>query len=86
MGKYRFHPEKLRNNIRKTTDKPVRCIETRISYPSVTQAAKDTGAATSNICKACNEKHRTSGGYHWEYVEDDIITLMALNMQINGIV
>ena len=55
--------------IKKHSNKcPVLCIETGITYPTLTAAAKALGHnAASHICLAC-KTGGTSGGYHWEYV------------------
>lgn len=50
-------------------DKPVRCIETNIVYPSLTTAGNELGIVRQSISKACCNKSKTAAGYHWEYVE-----------------
>lgn len=52
--------------------KRVRCIETNIVYESLTCAAKETKIILSGIGNACRGKSKTAGGYHWEYVDEDI--------------
>ena len=47
----------------------VLCVETGIVYPNMTEAVKDTGAVKANIVHSCRDEKRTSGGYHWRYVE-----------------
>lgn len=49
--------------------KAVICIETGILYSSVTEAAESIGIAKSAIANAARGVRKTSGGYHWEYVE-----------------
>lgn len=53
--------------------KPVRCIETGIVYESVTDAANATGIFGTSISKVCKGKGETTGGYHWEYVDENNI-------------
>ena len=36
-------------------------------YPSLTEAAIQTGLSTGNICLACRGKQKTSGGFVWKY-------------------
>ena len=48
--------------------KPVRCIETNIVYPSMTEAAKQINANRNSITCCCKGTQKTAGGYHWEYV------------------
>lgn len=47
--------------------KPVLCVETGKIYPSLHQAARQTGAHFKNISACCRGKINTSGGYHWKY-------------------
>lgn len=47
--------------------KSVLCIETNIIYPSVREAAKQTGADRSSISACCKGKQKTTKGYHWKY-------------------
>lgn len=51
--------------------KKVRCIETGIIYNSITNASKDTNIPTVNISAVCNGRRKTTGGYHWEFVDKD---------------
>jgi hypothetical protein len=36
-------------------------------YPSLSEAARDTGVKVQNISKCCKEAGRTAGGYIWKY-------------------
>lgn len=47
--------------------KPVRCVETGIIYPAISEAARSTGASRSKITLCCQGKRHTTCGYHWEY-------------------
>ena len=51
--------------------KPVRCIETGIVYESSVAASKATGVYRRSIAFACSGKHKTAGGYHWEFVNPE---------------
>lgn len=46
---------------------PVRCIETKIVYPSVKEASATNYVDSSSIVRCCKGKAGTAGGYHWEY-------------------
>ncbi len=48
--------------------KPVRCIETGESYPSVKAARMATGI--KNIDGVCRGKNHMAGGYTWEYIKE----------------
>ena len=48
--------------------KPVRCVETGVVYPGVSEAARNTGTCVSNITACCKGRRRSTGGFHWEYV------------------
>ena len=50
------------------TRKKVKCIETDITYDSVTQAEQETGVWGTRITRCCRHKCKTAGGYHWKYV------------------
>ena len=38
-------------------------------YPSIMQAYRETGLNNSSICKCCNGKQKTAGGYIWKYAD-----------------
>lgn len=48
--------------------KKVICVETGIVYESAYEVERKTDLDQSHICKCCNGKQKTVGGYHWEYV------------------
>ena len=45
------------------------CCETSRLYRTLSEAALATGANASKICECCNGKRKTSGNFHWKYVE-----------------
>lgn len=47
--------------------KKVRCIDTGIVYPSVTEAADAIGAHKSKISLVCHGIRKTTGGVRWEF-------------------
>lgn len=47
--------------------KKVRCVETGIIYKGTREAERQTGICHSYISRSARS-HKTSGGYHWEYV------------------
>lgn len=51
--------------------RPVLCVETGIVYPNMTAASNATGATKARIVHSCKDetKKKTSGGYHWEYID-----------------
>ena len=49
--------------------KSVYCYELRKYFPSITDAAKETGANASSISACCSGKQATAGGYRWSYFE-----------------
>lgn len=62
------------------TKKPVRCIELNLTFESLSDAARWSATpnnpnrlATSaqHISRVCHGRRKTTGGYHWEYVEND---------------
>lgn len=50
--------------------KAVICIETGILYSSATEAGKSIGVTRKAISNVLCGKSKTSGGYHWKYVEE----------------
>lgn len=46
----------------------VRCIETGVTYGTVTEAANATGAKVSAIVRVCKNAGKTAGGFRWEYI------------------
>lgn len=46
-----------------------KCIETGVIYYSAREAARQMGLQQSAISKCCRGKQKTSGGFHFEYVE-----------------
>ena len=48
------------------------CLETMKVYNTLTQAKKETGATKITDCCRHNKKHRSSGGYHWEYYDEQL--------------
>lgn len=49
---------------------PVKCVETGIVYPSISEASRQTGVGQKEIIGVCKHKphYKTAGGYHWKYV------------------
>jgi len=48
--------------------KTVLCIETNEIFTTVKEASQKYKIDNSSICKVCNGKQKTAGGYHWEYL------------------
>ena len=57
-----------RNN---TLSKSVKCIETNITYPSASEAERQTGVFNTAIIQVCKGNRKTAGGYHWEYGKEE---------------
>lgn len=57
--------------VAEANQRPVRCIETGVVYPSIKAAAEATGSWPPSISKVCQKKSCTHKGYHWEYVKDE---------------
>lgn len=43
------------------------------TYKSISEASKATGISTTVISKCCKGKRRTSKGFIWKYIEEDIL-------------
>lgn len=59
--------EENKRRLSESCQKSVRCTETGKVYKSLKEAAKDTGANTSNLCNCLKGKRKTAAGFHWEY-------------------
>ncbi len=72
IEKYRKSPNSVRHT--RNGAKPVKCIDKsgKIvgTYPSIKRAAATTSATTSGISLCLSGRHKTSGGYRWEYEEE----------------
>lgn len=55
----------------KSRQKKVQCIETQEIYNSVTEAAKAIDIVPSNISNCLAGRHKTAGGFHWAYYEEN---------------
>ena len=49
--------------------KRIKCIETNEVYESASEAMKQTGIKTIDMC--ARGKCKTAGGYHWGYIEEE---------------
>lgn len=47
--------------------KGVRCFETGVVYPSIHEAARQTGIARNGISMCCDGRQRKAGKLHWGY-------------------
>ena len=63
--------DEAKKNISEGHKKKVLCIETGIIYNSRNEAAEAIGVAGSGIGRAINGEQKTSGGYHWRYINVD---------------
>lgn len=61
--------EEHRRKIGEKHKKPVICKETNQVYSSPIEAEKATGISCKNIRACCQGASKTSGGYHWKYME-----------------
>ena len=57
------------DNKSKSWSKAVYCVELDRTFKSGAEAARELGLHTSNICRVCNGKRKTTGGYHFKFVE-----------------
>ena len=49
--------------------KKVVCIETDITYNSISEAGQQTNIKSGRIIDTCRGRQKTAGGYHWEYCD-----------------
>lgn len=50
----------------------VRCIETGVVFDTIKEAGLFIGGSPKNIIAVCRCRLKTSGGYHWEYVDEEV--------------
>lgn len=50
----------------------VLCVETGVVFDTIKDAGVFTGGSPKNICSCCRGKLKTSGGYHWRYVDEEV--------------
>lgn len=55
-------------NARPVQYRKVRCVSTGRVFESISEASRITGVSRRAISYACNGKHKTSGGFIWEFV------------------
>lgn len=60
------------NKGKKIDGKYVRLVETEVVYQSIAEAGRLNKIIPSSISACCNGKRKTAGGYHWEFVNQDI--------------
>lgn len=60
---YGTNIERMKANMPHTVN--VLCVETGIEYPSIRDAARQTGLYASNISACINGRAQTTGGLHW---------------------
>lgn len=63
------NPEIKQRMILHQNNKAVRCVELGEVFYSMSEAARRTGASAGNISKVCHGVIKTTGGYHWEFVD-----------------
>lgn len=66
-GTYKKIADVARRN-GKLSSKKVRCVETGVTYSSITEAANATGIFRANLSACLRGVTKTSGKLHWEFV------------------
>ena len=72
-GRYHTEETKLKMSVaqknRPDHSKPVLCVETGEIYPSINEVSRHTNIDISTISNVCRGRLKTSGGFHWKYIE-----------------
>ena len=63
--------DERRKKISEANSKRVVCTETGVIFNSIKEAAANMGRHRSDISRCCRGILKTSGGYHWKYVEEE---------------
>ena len=70
---YNYHygscPERAAAKISQKNSKAVYCIELNKTFKSQTEAAKELGINQGNVSSCCAGKLKTTGGYHFRFVD-----------------
>ena len=68
---------------RKSTKKPIYCVELDKLFESQTAAAQELNINNSHISSCCNGKRKTAGGYHWRFATESEITAHKLKESLD---
>lgn len=72
-AKYNINYGEHNKKVGKSHCKKVYCVELEKVFESAKLAAMQLGLSDSNIAKCCKGKYKTTGGYHWEYADDNLL-------------
>ena len=72
-GKHHSTETIKKNAENQPTRRMVVCLETKQVFPSMAEAARQTGVKQGNISLVCAGKHKTAGGLTWAYYEGDLL-------------
>lgn len=70
FGKH--HTEEAKEKMKNHKCKAVYCVNINKLYRSARQAERDTGISQAGISRVCNGDQKTTGGYQWKYLYDQI--------------
>lgn len=59
-----------RGNTNNKASRPVVCLETRKEYPSIAEAARQTGVSRNGISDCCLKRGHVTGDTHWRYRDE----------------
>ena len=62
-------PEKVVNIRKSHFKKTVMCIETGEIFDTIIKAAEKYNIKATHITRVCKGKRKSTGGYHWQYVD-----------------
>lgn len=51
----------------------VLCVETGVVFDTIKEAGEFKGGSPKNIIACCRGRLNTSGGYHWRYVDEEVV-------------
>ena len=66
---YGMRTERQTNTISKTQGKRILCIETGQIFNTIMEACQVLNLKDANIIACLKGRRKTTGGYHWEYVD-----------------
>ena len=62
--------KKMSEETKDKKGKKVYCVELDKEFSTINKASKELNIDACGIIKVCKGKQKTSGGYHWRYVEE----------------
>ena len=67
---YNNQGKKMAEETKDNKGKKVYCVELNKEFSTINKASKELNIDACGIIRVCKGRQKTSGGYHWRYVEE----------------